>query len=184
MNVRKGRSASHEPCITMIVVRAKASFECRLDCDDGYPFSAVYRRMRALATMIPMGPRKVHSISENSKVSNSPDCRGALKDEVINVLGQQRTGDIAGHVLHKLRWYLHDECVGLALQAMFVTDSVVHGFEQGRRLGVVSNALVRKRAETWVRAVRSGLRRRRRQSQCWRGRLPIWARRRGRFVDA
>ncbi|KGX47800.1 hypothetical protein Y600_5900 [Burkholderia pseudomallei MSHR3709] len=39
---------------------------------------------------------------------------------------------------------------------MFVADSVVHGFEQGRGLSVVSNA---PRSEAWARVVRSGLRR-------------------------
>lgn len=73
--------------------------------------------------------------------------------------GNNARGILPGHVLHELRWYLHDECVGLALQAMFLTDAVVDCFEQGRRLGVVSNALVRKRAEAWARAIRSGLRR-------------------------
>lgn len=34
-------------------------------------------------------------------------------------------------MLHELGWHLHDECVGLALEAVFVADSVVHGCGQG-----------------------------------------------------
>jgi hypothetical protein len=70
--------------------------------------------------------------SENPQVSNSSDSRRTFQDEIRDVLGKQRTWDVGRHVANELRGDLGDKFIGLALQAVFVTDAVVHGLEQGR----------------------------------------------------
>lgn len=49
-----------------------------------------------------------------------------------DVLGKPRTRHVGRYVALELRGDPDDKYIGLAFQAVFVTDAVVHGLGQGR----------------------------------------------------
>jgi hypothetical protein len=66
------------------------------------------------------------SSSEYSQIPDFSDCWRPAQDEVSDVLGQQRPGDVRGDAFYELRRNLNDERVRLAFEAVLVTDSVIH----------------------------------------------------------
>lgn len=66
------------------------------------------------------------SCLEYAQIPDFPDCWRPAQDEVSDVLGHQSPGNIRGNTFYELRRNLHDERVRLALEAVFVTDSVIH----------------------------------------------------------
>jgi hypothetical protein len=59
-------------------------------------------------------------------MSNSPYLRGALQDQVGEVLGQQHGRDVGRHVFNKLRGHLDIEVVWSIRKAVFVCDTDLH----------------------------------------------------------
>jgi len=59
---------------------------------------------------------------QNPKISNAPDRRRALENEICDVLGQKRAGNIRRNPFYELGRNLDDELIRIAFEAVFVTQ--------------------------------------------------------------
>jgi hypothetical protein len=66
------------------------------------------------------------SRSEHPKVPDFPDARRPAEDEFCDVLGQECSRDVARNPAYELRRNVNDERGRIALEAVFVTDAVIH----------------------------------------------------------
>ena len=64
--------------------------------------------------------------SENPEMPDLPDLGRALQDQVGDVLGEECARQISRYSFDELRWNVDDEFVRFILQAVFITDAVVH----------------------------------------------------------
>jgi hypothetical protein len=135
------------------------------------------------------------SCSEHPQVPDFSDRRRALEDEVCDVLGQQRAGNIGRDTFHELRRHLNDEHVGLAFQAVFVTGLVIHvsiAMLMGAEMvgGAVRHILfpcrvTRPENARYVEQILfCAFPAHRCRSQYWRGRQRFWVSRRRRLLEA
>jgi hypothetical protein len=66
------------------------------------------------------------SRSEHPKVPDFSHGWRPVQDEFRNVLGQECARNVAGDSFYELRRNLNNERVRIALEAVFVTDAVIH----------------------------------------------------------
>lgn len=64
---------------------------------------------------------------KNPHVPDLADSRRALQDQIGDVFGHQCAGHVVRDICDELRRYVNNERVGIAFEAVFVADSVVHG---------------------------------------------------------
>src|SRR5260370_31591118 len=64
--------------------------------------------------------------SQNPEMPDLPDLGRAVQDQLGDVFGQECPRHISRYVFYELRWDVDDEFVRFILQAVFITDAVIH----------------------------------------------------------